>query len=418
MNDRPAVSIRARADRQYIRPNDRSHRFVLVELTAPPATHTRRRPPVNLAFVIDRSGSMSGQKLELAKQAVIDGIERLDDRDRFTVVAYDDEVRVVVETTTATEPARRDAIAHLRDLQTGGSTNLSGGWFAGCEQVAARLDPDAVNRALLLTDGLANVGIIDAPELSHHAAELRARGISTTTFGVGNDFDEALLQSMADAGGGHFYFIADAAQIRDHIASEVGETLEVVARDVAFEVVAAEGIRLEAISPQKLSPGNQRSTVFVGDLVADQAVEVVLRVTFPYGELGRDTRVMIDHHGEVERLTWTYADDRTNDAQVRDRDVDRAVARQFAARARQEAVQLNRRHEFDAARHVLEGTAKRIRRYGGHDPLLKRLVQELDTETVAMSAPMPEPSLKQIHFASANQARSRDSMGRSIKRPS
>src|SRR4029078_8383113 len=120
-------------------------------------------------------------------------------------------------------------IAWLSSVDARGSTNLSGGWLKGCEQVAEHLSTDAVDRVLLLTDGLANKGISDPRELTRNAAELRARGVSTTTFGVGNDFDEALLQAMSDAGGGHFYYIASATQIRDHIASEVGETLEGVA---------------------------------------------------------------------------------------------------------------------------------------------------------------------------------------------
>jgi Ca-activated chloride channel family protein len=416
MNHHPAAAIQARTDRRYIRPHDRSHRFVLVELTAPPATEARRRPPVNLAFVIDRSGSMAGQKLELAKQAVIDGVGRLDDQDRFTVVAYDDEVRVVVEATRADGAARRAAIDAIRAIDSGGSTNLSGGWLAGCEQVAARLHAEAVNRVLLLTDGLANKGITDPGELTVHARELRARGITTTTFGLGRDFDETLLQSMADAGGGHFYFIAEAAQIRDHIASEVGETLEVVAREVALEVTAAEGIRVEAISPHQVSAAAQRAQVLIGDLVADQAVEVVLRLTFPYGELGRDARVLIGLDGHDERLTWTYADDRTNDGQARDVAVDRAVARQFAARARQEAVLRNRAGDFVHARWALDATAKRIRRYANRDQELRDLVHALERESEDYAAPVAPLMLKEMHFASANVARSRDAMGRSIKR--
>ncbi len=415
MTDHPAINLRARTDRRLIRSAARSHRFVLVELGAPPATRQRQRPPVNLSFVIDRSGSMSGQKLELAKQAVLEAIGRLDDRDRFSVVAYDDDVRVVVERTAATQRACRDAADQLRNLGPGGSTNLSGGWLKGAEEVAARQDADAVNRVLLLTDGLANVGMTDPGELAGHAGELRLRGISTTTFGVGNDFDETLLQSMADAGGGHFYYIAGADQIRDHIASEVGETLEIVARDVALEVIASEGVQVEAISPQAVDARGTRSVVTIGDLVANQAVEVVLRLTFPYGDLGRDARVMVGLGDEMERLTWTYADHPTNDAQPRDRDVDRAVARQFAARARQEAVQHNRRRDFTAAESLLKGTAKRIRGYAKADPMLRELVAELEEETQSFAAPMAEVSLKKAYFASSNLARSRDVQGRSLR---
>ena len=194
---------------------------------------------------------------------------------------------------------------------------------------------------------------------ARHAAELRARGVSTSTFGVGNDFDERLLQALADAGGGHFYYIADAPQIRDAITSEVGETLEVVARDVQLEITARDDIRIEPISPYPATTRANRTTVALGDLGSEQVVEVVLRLSFPYGDLGRETGAIValaDRDGvfgpggtaptEPVRLTWTYADDRANDAQPRDREVDRAVARLFAARARQEAVRLQPRRRL------------------------------------------------------------------------
>ena len=209
--------------------------------------------------------------------------------------------------------------------------------------------------------------------------------MSTTTFGVGNDFDEALLQAMADAGGGHFYYIAGATQIRDHIASEVGETLEVVAQDVALELLAGEGVRVETISPHRLEARGTRTIVALGDLVSDQGVDVVLRLTFPFGDLGRETGLIVnltDRDGVFAaagvgdaRLTWTWADDAANDAQPRDADVDRAVARQFAARARQQAVEDNRHARLTTRpQWWLTSTAKRIRKYAGRDKELRALV--------------------------------------------
>jgi hypothetical protein len=209
------------------------------------------------------------------------------------------------------------------------------------------------------------------------------------------------------------------------IASEVGETLEVVARSAELEVLAGEGIAVETISPHRLTGHGTRSIIGLGDLVADQVVDVVLRLTFPYGQLGRETGIIvrpIDREGAFEaagirdaRLTWTWADDRANDAQPRDADVDRAVARQFAARARQEAVARNRAGDFDGARHVLEGTAKRIRKYAGRDQAMRALVAELEAETDRFAAPMPAALLKRVHFASANVARSRDATGRACR---
>ncbi len=252
--------------------------------------------------------------------------------------------------------------------------------------------------------------------------------MSTSTFGVGNDFDERLLQELADAGGGHFYYIADAPQIRDAITSEVGETLETVARDVALEITARDDVRIDAISPYRLTVTGNRTFVSLGDLVSEQIVEIVLRLSFPYGDVGRETGAIValtdrdgvferaTGHPEPVRLTWSYADDRANDVQARDRDVDRAVARLFAARARQEALGRNREGDFAGARHVLDATRARILGYAGDDPEIRAVVETLAEEEIVYAAPMAEPARKQAHFASANALRSRDVLGRSVKR--
>ena len=418
-----------RPDRHLIRPNAHSKRFLLARIAAPRATTERARRPVNLAIVVDRSGSMSGEKLFVAKSAVEQAIARLQPDDRFSVVAYDDVVDVVIESTTASAEARRGAIERLRSIDARGSTNLGEGWLRGCEQVATHLSEQGVNRCLLLTDGLANIGITDPDQLALHAEELRARGVSTSTFGVGNDFDERLLQRLADAGGGHFYYIADAPQIRDAITSEVGETLEVVARDVRIEVTARDDVRIEPISPYKASGSANRTTIELGDLGSEQVVEVVLRLSFPYGLPGRETGAIValtDRDGtfgpggagasDVVRLTWLYADDAANDAQPRDRGVDRAVARLFAARARQEAVQRNRMGDYAGAQRILDSTARRIAGYAGNDPEMLALIDSLTKEQVTFSARMAEPSLKQAYFQSGNVMRSRTTSGTSIKR--
>ena len=242
-------------------------------------------------------------------------------------------------------------------------------------------------------------------------------GVSTTTFGVGNDFDERLLQDLADAGGGHFYYIADAPQIRDAITSEVGETLEIVARDVALEVTARDEITVEPLSPYPVTSRGGRTVVAIGDLGSEQVVEVVLRLSFPYGDLGREAGAIVtltDRDGafgpgaatEIEpaRLTWVYADHHANDAQARDPEVDRAVARLFAARARQEAVVRNRSGDFVHARSVIASVAERIASYAGRDPELRELVKSLQAEQGTFAAPMAEANRKSLHFASANVA--------------
>ena len=112
---------------------------------------------------------------------------------------------------------------------------------------------------------------------------------------------------------------------------------------------------------------------------------------------------------------WTWADNASNDAQRRDVDVDRAVARQFAARARQEAVARNRNGDFEGARKAVAGVARRIRKYAGRDVVMRALLRELETEAEQFNAPMAPAALKSVHFMAANEARSRDAMGRSLR---
>jgi Ca-activated chloride channel family protein len=431
------IGLKASTDRQYIRSTYRSNRFVLAKIAAPEraevAEEERKRPPVNLAFVLDRSGSMAGEKIRLAKLAVEQSIGRLQSDDRFSIVTYDDVIDVVFPSAVATADSRRAALARLGTIEARNQTNLGEGWLRGCAQVAEYLQADGVNRTLLLTDGLANVGMTDRDELAGHAAQLRQRGVSTTTFGVGTDFDEVLLQAMATAGGGNFYYIAEAAQIADYVTSEVGEALDVVAREATLEVTTPEGVTVESLSPFPTDERGGRTVVSLGALVAEQVVEVVLRLNFPYGEIGRHTGAVLSvasregtsgdadgASGDADQsvaLDWTYADGKTNDLQERDVEVDRAVARVFAARARQDATRLNRSGQFPQAQAALASVAKRIRAYAGRDPEMRALVAELETDSSTLAAPVAPAALKEMHFRSYASAKFRTPDGKAFRRP-
>ncbi len=125
------TTLQARTDRRYIRSTHRSERFVLVELEAPPVPNKPERDPVNLAFVLDRSGSMSGQKIELAKRAIQTAIDGLHSTDRFAIVCYDDRVDVVVDGTNASREAKDNATERLRSIDSRGSTDIGGGFLRG-----------------------------------------------------------------------------------------------------------------------------------------------------------------------------------------------------------------------------------------------------------------------------------------------
>jgi Ca-activated chloride channel family protein len=415
------MTLTARTDRRLIRHSGGSVRYVLLETTAPTMERTRERPPAHLAFVIDRSGSMAGRKLELAKSAVQSALARLDERDHFAIVAYDDTVEVVVGSTSASEEAKSLGLTRLASVDARGSTDLAAGWLRGCEQVAVGLVPDAVGRCLLLTDGLANKGITDPQVLRTHAEELRARHVVTSTFGVGADFDEVLLQSVADTGGGHFYYIESAPQIPDLITSEVGEALEVVARDAAIAAHTPD-VLVEPLSALPFRRAGEATLVQLGELVSGQQVEIVLKLTFPPGEAGMERAVtfrLTDRDGVLggasATVAWQHAGHTANDAQPRDRDIDRRVAALYAARAREAAAAFNRRGQWEAARHALQSVAGRIRGYAGSDPLLLGLVAELSHDQIAFSAPMAPAALKTRHFQTHAMLRDRDFEGKARK---
>ncbi|MDQ3870322.1 MAG: VWA domain-containing protein [Chloroflexota bacterium] len=416
-----ARPLSVRQDRRLVRAQSGSTRHLLLHITAPTARAGRPRAAVNLAFVLDRSGSMSGQKIALAKRALEQALARLHDEDRFSVVVYDDQIDLVVESTRASAEAKRNALARLNDVDARGSTNLADGWLRGCEQVGLHQGTETIDRCLLLTDGLANVGITDRRELEGHAAELRARGVSTTTFGLGADFDDVLLQAMADAGGGHFYYVETAQQIPDYLTSEVGETLEVVARDVAL-AVNAPGVLVEPLTPLPCHRAGEATLIPLGELLSEQELDLVLKLKFPYGTIGQEQRVavrLIDREGVLggptESVTFVYADHRANDAQSRDRIVDAHVARLYANKARQEAVALNRSGAYDRARNVLSAVADRIREYAADDPELLAIIGELERDVPVFAASMAEPTRKTMAFQAYSLAHGRDLQGRARK---
>ena len=295
--------------------------------------------------------------------------------------------------------------------------------------MAGGLSADGVNRVLLLTDGLANIGIIDHPELQRLAGELRDRGITTSTFGVGTDFDESLLQGMADAGGGHFYFIGDVAQMRDHITSEVGETLEVVAREVVLELVVPDGVRVDALSPFRIEQGQGRVRVFLGDMVSGQVLSIVLRVTFDFGEVGREVGIAVrvgDRDGAFaaaepsvrpgdRRAGGTRITPRTTPSRATARSIASSPACSPSAPARR-PWRSTAMGQYDEAAKVIDGVRRRVAAYAGSDAELQGIAHELAEQKPAYAAAMPELMRKQTHFAASVGLRSRSVDGKSQKR--
>src|SRR6478735_5048093 len=130
------MKISVKSERRLARAAGQSVRYVHAVLTAPEAPRRSGRSPINVALVLDHSGSMGGEKIVLARKAVERALEMLHPDDRFSLVVYDDQVDVLMESAFCTADARREAIRRLAQTEPDGATDLSSGWLSGCEQVA------------------------------------------------------------------------------------------------------------------------------------------------------------------------------------------------------------------------------------------------------------------------------------------
>jgi Ca-activated chloride channel family protein len=408
------VPFTLHADRQLIRAAGRSRRFLCAGIQAPEAPTRPGRLLVNLAFVLDRSGSMDGQKIAHAREAVLHGLRSLHAEDRFAVVAFDDQVSLVVPTTFVTAGAREQALAAVSRITARGQTDLHGGWHNGCEQVAAHLAADAVGRCLLLTDGLANQGETNPDEIVRRCAAWRERRVTTSAFGVGADFDETLLRRMAEAGGGNFEFVETAAQIADFVASEVGEALAITAREAVLVVEAGEGVTVASLNDFPCRRDGSVWRVELGSLFGGQELHPVLRLEFPGGETGRkrDVTVRIEDEdgafgGATMTAAFTWASHEDNDRQPRDRVVDRRVAALYAARAERDALEKNRADQLGAARAILERCAEHIGRYAGDDAEIQSILQDLRDKAVRFAKHLDAISRKTLHSGSISRLKQR-----------
>ena len=249
----------------------------MLEVTAPDVEGVER-PALHLALVIDRSGSMSGPKLEAAKDAARFLVDHLGAGDSLALVAFDDQVLLLAP---AAAPDKDRLAAVIGSIERGGMTNLSGGWLKGAEELR-RVDGDGQRRVLLLTDGHANVGVTDGGQLSGMAQGIRGERISTTTIGFGRDFDEVLLTAMADAGGGNGYF-AEGPDDSPGIFNEEFDGLATVsAQNVSVEIAPISDVKfIGVLNEYPMVPVAAAVQVQLGDFYGGELRRVVFEFAIP-----------------------------------------------------------------------------------------------------------------------------------------
>lgn len=236
------VRLRVDVDRTVL-PADTTERAIVkigLDCVRPPRRDLR--PPVNLALVIDRSGSMAGDKIVKAREAALEAVRRLGPDDVVALVVYDSHVQTLVPAQRVGDGRRLEHA--IRGIEVGGNTALHGGVMRGASEVRRHFeDRRFVNRVILLSDGLANVGPSSPEELGRLGASLMREGISVTTIGLGLGFNEDLMTRLALRSDGNTYFVEHSHDLPRIFAQELGDVLNVVARRVIIEIDFPDHVR-------------------------------------------------------------------------------------------------------------------------------------------------------------------------------
>lgn len=176
---------------------------------------------MNIALVIDKSGSMGGAKIAQAREAVNLAIDRLGPDDVLSIVAYDNSVHTLVPATKVSDKAALKA--RISKLGANGGTALFGGVSRGASEVRKFFDRDRVNRVILLSDGMANVGPKSPKEMASLGEKLGGEGITVTTFGIGSGYNEDLMTQLAQASdGNHAYVTKPFMRVSNRLSDATG----------------------------------------------------------------------------------------------------------------------------------------------------------------------------------------------------
>ena len=338
---------------------------VLVRIIPPEPEIELERPALNIGLVIDRSVSMRGQKMEYARQAACYAVEQLLPTDRVSVTIYDDQVETLIASTPAVNKA--NIIHQIKRIHSRGSTALHAGWVQGGIQVSQHLNPEYLNRVILLSDGLANVGETNPDVISSDVHGLAQRDVSTTTMGIGDDYNEDLLEAMARSGDGNYYYIQSPQQLPNIFARELQGLMATIGTTVSLGIEPQGDITLaEVLNDLDV---NVKGRYSLPNLVIGNPIEVVVRLKVSAMAQGSGLCYF--------RLAWNAPEQQTrqklrvalrlpavSSAQLREfpfnPEVQQQVALMMAARAKNEAVQLADRGNYEAASQLLQQTRQQM----------------------------------------------------------
>lgn len=242
------------------------------------------RPGLNLALVLDRSGSMSDRgKMEYAKQAANYVIDQLMPSDRLAIVEYDDRITTLAHSQRV--ESKRWLKSRINELYPRGSTNLTGGMMQGVDELVEFYSSRGINRVLLLSDGLANRGITSPYQIKQLVRNAKRKGITISTLGLGLDYNEDLMQMIAEYGGGTYYYIESPSQMRDIFEQELGNIFATVCKDMKARLRTSRHVRDFQIYGY-VSDDESSDIANIGNLYAGEKISLVCKLEVNPSESG------------------------------------------------------------------------------------------------------------------------------------
>lgn len=348
------------------------------------------RTPVNIAIVIDKSGSMSGSKIEQAKEAAIMAVERLNHDDHVAIVTYSDRVNVLIPATRVRD--HRTLKDRIRDIRSSGRTALYAGTKQGVEELEEYLSHNRVNRVILLSDGLANVGPSSPSDLEELGRRAAAKGISITTIGLGLGFNEDLMTKLAYASDGNHAFVRHERDLVDIFNKEFGDVLSVVAQDVEIIIECHIGFRPIRVLGRQAKINGRTIRLKLNQLYAAQEKQIIIETELeremsegetPFADMKVDYRSMKQKTrqqiSKKAKVNLTKSKEKA-DSSLNKR-VMSGVIEQIATEKNEQAVALRDKGKIKEAKQLLQENAtyldKEAQSLGGaYAPALKDLAKK------------------------------------------
>ena len=425
----PAISCRVEPERSVLTANVQENITVKVSLTGAARDVAKERAPVNVSLVIDRSGSMHGERIAQAKAAAIYAVEQLSPEDIISIVIFDDRIETLVPAQHVTN--KRDIVAKINGITARGSTAIFGGVSQGAAEIRKNLDRDYINRIVLLSDGQANVGPATPADLGRLGVALMKEKISVSTIGVGLGYNEDLMTRLAGQSDGNSYFAENDDDLPRIFQRELGDILSVAATAVRIKVNFPEGVvPVEIIGREGFIDGSVVSLNF-NQIYGKQEKYVLIRSIFAPG---KDGSTRIAANAEIEyydtflnksQITTAagsvrFSEDKGAVAKSVNKEVIREVEMNITAIETTRAIQLADEGKRNEAAAIMAGRADRLRRvaadYDMRDLAIEAKAQA-DTGAKLKEAPMAPAARKAMTIHSyaiqnqqASSASSRDTL--------